>query len=443
MQRVALYIRVSTEEQALHGLSVEAQTEALDLWAKNSKVKVIDHYIDAGISARKKASKRPDLQRLLADVCAEKIDLVVFTKLDRWFRNIAEYYKVQEILDDHKVAWKAIHEDYDTTTASGRLKVNIMLSVAQDEADRTSERIKSVFDGKRQRREPVTGHVPYGYCIEGKRVIKDLQTENIVSDFFQQYLAMRSISKSIEYVETTHGVKLSYWTADKFLRSPAYYGEFGGVVDMCPAYISKEQHGKIVANRRNVSRKASGNRTYLFSGICFCSECGHRMAARTHHGTHIEYSCTYHYRDKSCDNKVNISENDIETFLLNNIDEKFRILKLYNMEKNTAPDGANDALEISKIKRKLSRLKDLYIDDLIEIDAYKRDYTNLTSNLTELVNRQATKKLGPDLNALKNVFVDNWQQMYSDMSRDEKRKFWVICISSINISSDRRIDFSF
>ena len=109
MQRVALYIRVSTEEQALHGLSVEAQTEALDLWAKNSKVKVIDHYIDAGISARKKASKRPDLQRLLADVCAEKIDLVVFTKLDRWFRNIAEYYKVQEILDDHKVAWKAIH----------------------------------------------------------------------------------------------------------------------------------------------------------------------------------------------------------------------------------------------------------------------------------------------------------------------------------------------
>ena len=79
---------------------------------------------------------------------AGKIDIVVFTKLDRWFRNIAEYYKVQEVLETHNVNWKTIHEDYDTSTASGRLKINIMLSVAQDEADRTSERIKAVFDSK-------------------------------------------------------------------------------------------------------------------------------------------------------------------------------------------------------------------------------------------------------------------------------------------------------
>ena len=124
----ALYIRVSTEEQAMHGLSVAAQTAALDTWAKQNQVKVVDHYVDAGISARKKASTRPELQRLLRDIEAGNIDLVVFTKLDRWFRNIGEYYRVQDILDKHKVNWKTIQEDYDTSTASGRLKINIMLS---------------------------------------------------------------------------------------------------------------------------------------------------------------------------------------------------------------------------------------------------------------------------------------------------------------------------
>jgi len=117
VQRVALYIRVSTEKQKLHGLSVEAQTAALDAWAKSVGVAVAGHYVDAGISARKKADKRPALQRLLQDVREGRIDLIVFTKLDRWFRNVGEYYKVQEILDDHKVAWRAIHEDYETATA--------------------------------------------------------------------------------------------------------------------------------------------------------------------------------------------------------------------------------------------------------------------------------------------------------------------------------------
>ena len=145
MKHVLGYVRVSTEEQAIHGLSIEAQTAALEDWAKSSGCKLLGIYTDAGISARKPASKRPALQQLLNDVRGGKGDLIVFTKLDRWFRNIAEYYKVQEVLEQHHVDWKTIQEDYDTSTASGRLKVNIMLSVAQDEADRTSERIKAVF----------------------------------------------------------------------------------------------------------------------------------------------------------------------------------------------------------------------------------------------------------------------------------------------------------
>ena len=118
MNRVFLYVRVSTEEQAIHGLSIEAQSASLKEWAKRGGYRIVDTYIDAGISARKPASKRPELQRLLEDIRAGKGDLVVFTKLDRWFRNISEYYKVQEVLEKHRVDWKTIQEDYDTTTAA-------------------------------------------------------------------------------------------------------------------------------------------------------------------------------------------------------------------------------------------------------------------------------------------------------------------------------------
>ena len=78
-----------------------------------------------------------------------KFVIILVTKLDRWFRNIGEYYKVQEILEAHNVSWKTIYEDYDTSTAAGRLKINIMLSVAQDEADRASERIKKCLMQKK------------------------------------------------------------------------------------------------------------------------------------------------------------------------------------------------------------------------------------------------------------------------------------------------------
>lgn len=220
LSRVFLYVRVSTEEQAVHGLSVEAQTAALTQWAQAAGHQVAGIYTDAGVSARKPASRRPELQRLLEDIRSGKGDLIAFTKLDRWFRNIAEYYKVQEILEAHKVSWKAIQEDYDTATASGRLKVNIMLSVAQDEADRASERIKAVFESKRQRLEPLTGNCPTGYKIEGKKLVKDPETEEAVTAFFQKFLACGSVSVTQSYVLETFGMRIEYQLASKMLDSP-------------------------------------------------------------------------------------------------------------------------------------------------------------------------------------------------------------------------------
>ena len=219
--RAALYPRVSTEEQAKFGLSIHDQQNDLEKYAKDHGMKIVGVFADAGFSARKKIEKRPAMMDLLRAVEEDKIDIILVTKLDRWFRNIGEYYKVQEILEAHNVNWKTIYEDYDTSTASGRLKINIMLAVAQDEADRTSERLKNVFDSKRERCEPLTGNKPLGYIIEGKKFVKDPKTEDAVNAFFKKYMACGSVSATQDYIREEYGLVIPYQGANKMLRSPA------------------------------------------------------------------------------------------------------------------------------------------------------------------------------------------------------------------------------
>lgn len=96
--RCALYDRVSTELQVRDGLSLDAQRRALTDYANAHGYEIVDYYSDEGITARKKMQNRKELLRLLEDVRADKIDLILVTKLDRWFRNIKDYHNTQAVL---------------------------------------------------------------------------------------------------------------------------------------------------------------------------------------------------------------------------------------------------------------------------------------------------------------------------------------------------------
>ena len=443
MKRVFLYVRVSTEEQVIHGLSIEAQTAALQEWAKANCHKVVDVYTDAGISARKPASKRPELQRLLEDIKAGKGDLIVFTKLDRWFRNIAEYYKVQEVLEKYHVDWKTIHEDYDTSTASGRLKINIMLSVAQDEADRTSERIKAVNIMKRARLEPLSGNCPTGYKIEGKRLVKDPEKEKAVNAFFQKYLACGSVSVAQKYVLETYGLRIEYQLASKMLDSPAYYGYYYDTENMTPAYITKEEYDRIQQLRVRTVRKTIKNRTYLFSGIALCGDCGCHLGARTNLRNKVPvYNCPGHYVKRSaCENRTNISERKVEAFLLDRIEDKMNAIQIeYQRIEASRPRETNYKQEILSLQRRLSKLKELYLNDLITLDEYRTDQDTMTKQLEHLQELEKPER-PPDFEKIKNALCLGWKEMYKDVSKEKKREFWHMLIKEIRIYPDRHIEF--
>ena len=105
-RRAAKYRRVSHKEQALKGFSLQAQDEMLDKFAKDNNLVIAGDYVDRGITAS--TLRRPALQQLLEDVKSGEIDVIIFTKLDRWFRSVSHYYKIQEILDTHNVPWRAV-----------------------------------------------------------------------------------------------------------------------------------------------------------------------------------------------------------------------------------------------------------------------------------------------------------------------------------------------
>jgi len=446
--RVACYPRVSTEEQKLRGLSIEDQTVALRTWAEQNGMKDITFYNDAGNSARKPYNKRPAMLRLLSDVQEGKIDLIIFTRLDRWFRNIAEYYKVQEILEKHNVVWKAIQEDYDTSTASGRLKINIMLSVAQDEADRDSERIRTVLAAKRERREPVSGHVPTGYKIEGKKIVKDPETEQGTAAFFENFLTYHSVERA-RSAAAEHGLTISYQLASSMLSKTAYYGHYSGVDGMCPAYITKEQHQQIQASRRKTERKTEGDRVYLFSGLVVCSECDRRFGARAHMywlrdggvRESVGYNCPGRYHHNDCSNNVNIREAAIEKYLLNNVSAELERY-CYNLERMAASGqpARNFEEERAKLRKKLSRLKDLYLNDIIDMELYRKDYESLNAQLDELAaaeNAQPVQTISTT--HLRTMFSSGWEDLYAQLSREDKQAFWRMGLSQIVVYPTRQI----
>lgn len=441
-KRAALYIRVSNEEQVRHGLSLSDQRTALESYAKAHGLSVVGVYEDAGISARKPYKKRPALLRLLSDVEAHKLDIILFIKLDRWFRNVGNYYAVQEVLDRNHVVWQATCEDYETQTAAGRLKVNIMLSVAQDEADRTSERIKFVFEGKRERNEPLCGSVPVGYKIEGKRIVKDPAAEAAVSAFFRKYLACGSVFQTQDYVRLEYGLPLEYQRASDMLGNPAYYGHCFGKDDFCPPYITKQEYDKIQSMRKRVTRRPIKNRVYLFSGLMRCGECGGSLGGRTETTGGVKfYNCPIRYnRHGACGNNKNISEKKVERYLLDTVEAKMNALK-YEIASLAGQQAEKDySAEIRALKGKIARLKDLYLNDLISLDEYKSDRQTMTDKIAELEAKQEPVKI-PDCSAIEQALASGWQTLYEELPIEKKREFWRIIIREIRFYPDRHIEY--
>lgn len=444
--RVALYIRVSTEEQALHGYSLEAQEAALKQYAIEHDYKIVQIYHDEGFSARKPVMRRKVMQDLLSDVRAGKIDMILFTKLDRWFRSVGDYHQVQAVLDKHGVAWKTILEDYQTATADGRLKVNIMLSVAENEADRTSERIKFVFQNKLQNKEYFCGGAlaPYGYqavMIDGKRrLIKDPETEEIVSAFWARMIKYRNTRRSARETNLEYGCTRDHQTWTKLVRSKIYTGEFRGIKDFCPAYISERDWQELQHPERRI-KSTQGDRVYLFVGLLRCPVCGCTLKAnyKTYPKDRSKEFYSYRCSAKTlgrCTFSRHFSERKLEKYLVAHLREALEAYIAKMQLSSAAPKKKRKKTDTTKLKDQLRRLNVIYLAGNISDNDYNAQAAAIRDAIANA--EQEEKQLAQviDFTALRQLLNTNFEASYKAMSREEKQRFWHTIIEEIRFDDN-------
>lgn len=441
MIRTAVYMRVSSDKQAQEGDSIPAQRNALKKYIDDRDDLILaGEYLDDGISGTK--ADRDELSHLLDDVKGGRIDLIIFTKLDRWFRSVRHYTTTQALLDKYKVDWKAIWEPiYDTTTPQGRLIINQMMSIAQFEAENTGQRIRQVQKYKVSQGEVISGSTPPGYTIVEKHLIPD-ELAPTVAAAFQYYDLCGSIRKTMARFD---GLPRTQPAFKNMLMNEKYIGRMRDNSNFCPPIVSRELFDS-VQRKLSINVKSSQKWTYIFSGLIKCGECGRSMGGnrrkrvrKSHTYIEYQYRCPGHFVGgvKRCDNCKVICESQLEKHLLDTIRPQIQgIILEYEVEQAQPKDNK---AQVQSVRAKMDRLKELYINGLIDLDEYKVEKEKYDDLIRELEKETAP----PNLDALKDMLKTNIEELYMDMTKEEKRYFWRSIIKEIRMGVDRvyHVDF--
>lgn len=450
--RCAIYIRVSSAEQVMHGKSLEAQLSYLTEYADRKGWKVIGHFADEGKTARKELKRRKAIKELLEHVKNDEIDIVLFWKMDRWFRNVADFYKVQDILDAHDCKWVAAAEpSMNLDTREGRLNVNIMLSINQNETDTTSERIRFVNEASIRQGKAIFGDaaLPFGYKVEAvdgvKRLVKDPDREALVNEIFEHYFTYQSKTGTVKYINRKYGDVFSINSMLNMCKSPFYYGAYRDNANYCPAYITKEQYDIMQSiNAKNIkSREKQNNQDpYLFSGLFVCPLCGRRLAsARRIRGKQKRYyryyRCLNHYTNSACDYSKVMNEKVCEDYLINNI-ERLILEKEIEVKTITAEKKSTEKIiNVNDYRKELDRLNNMYQKGRISEEKYDAEYARISAILKEYEdNILPFPSSNKSFDKIKQTLSSDWLTIYQSLDRENKRAFWRSIIASIECNID-------
>lgn len=445
MQYAACYCRVSHDEQVKFGFSIQAQKDALEKYCKEHNYKY-EFYIDEGISASS-MKKRKALNEMLDK--SNVFDIILFTKLDRLSRNVLDANNINQLLINNKCTMKAIDEDdVDTSTADGTFIFNLKVSLAQREIEKTSERIKFVFQSKRDKGEITSGTVKYGYKVVNRKYeINKEEAENI-RGLYKKYIETNGNYQETYKYFVTHFPKKGTDAMSMYLRDTAYIGKYKlyrkniYLNDYIPPILDEDTFSK--AQQLHIKRPVFNSRNQsldLFAGLVICDICKNRMCKKVDNRVKnkiVRYSCDYSSRfivgttKRKCSNHTTIREDNIEKYLLENLKEKF---ENYKIKVKVIPRQPKDnSADIKKIKNKINKLKDLYLDDLIDKETYQSDYKKYNQELNKLENQKTTFK-PRDFSKIEKILNSDYTTIYNQLTTENKKRFWLSIIDKIYISN--------
>jgi len=242
-RKCAIYTRKSSDEGLEQSFnSLDAQREAAEAYIASQRhegwTAIRDHYDDGGFSGG--TMERPALQRLLADIEASRVDVVLVYKVDRLTRSLTDFSRIIEVFDRRAISFVSVTQQFNTTTSMGRLTLNVLLSFAQFEREVTGERIRDKVRASRQKGMWMGGLPPLGFDIVERRLIVNVNEVPTVRHIFERYVAIRSVRRLRDELERDDVVSKDYvsqsgrcWGGTSFspnalitlLRNRVYIGE--------------------------------------------------------------------------------------------------------------------------------------------------------------------------------------------------------------------------
>ena len=408
-KKCGLYMRVSTDDQAREGFTLPEQKERLESFCKFKGYEIVDYYEDAGISA-KTGNHRPEFERLKDDIKAKKINTIIALKLDRITRSIYDWENLMTFLDENNAYLDCVNDEINTTSANGKMISRLLMSVSQNEIERTSERTKVGLAGAIK-----CGHIPHiaplGYKHEDKKLVIDYSTKDIVVRIFDLYYNGYSYQKISNLFNEEKVLGKDNWrdsTIVTILENEIYKGDFvHGKRTKHPTYyedvvepiISKEMWEDCQVQKKKNSRSYKRTLTYLYLQKLKCPKCnrilGGKATTKKNGNTYFYYYCN--------DCKIEFKEKVINDYFSQFIDELTEYDSVVNQfflpmikQKFDEPKEQLEK-EINEQKSKLERIKKAYINGVFELKEYETEKKIVEKAIEELQNELNTTDISEEL----------------------------------------------
>ena len=393
-----LYMRVSTEDQAREGFSLPEQKERLEAYCKFKGFVIKDYYTDAGISA-KTGNYRPEFERLKEDIKSKKINTIIALKQDRITRSIFDWEELMRFLEENDAYLDCVNDDINTTNANGKMVSRILMSVSQQEIERTSERTKVGLAGAIKQ-----GHIPHqaplGYKHENKKLVIDHLTKDVVIRIFELYHKGMSYQKISTLFNKEQVLGKTNWRDSSIvaiLENEIYKGDFvHGKRTKHPTYyenvvepiVSKEMWEECQVQKKKNSKSYQRTLTYLFLQKLRCPKCNRILGGKATQKKNG--NIYYYYYCHDC--KINFKESLVEEYFNDFVNELVEYDSVVNqfflpMIKQKFDEPQEELKkDINKQKDKLERIKRAYINGVFNLEEYNDERKLVESSLEKLQN---------------------------------------------------------
>ena len=457
-----LYPRVSTDDQVREGFSLDEQEKEMKKLCMYKNYQIYKVYREEGVSA--KNMNRPKFQEMMQDLKDGKINRIIVYKLDRLTRSIQDLEVICKLIEKYHCSLDSVSEEINTDTAMGVFFIRMTTILAQLEIERTSERTKFGLKGAAKNGH-FCGKAPIGYRkINKKLVIDDLESE-VVKEIFDDYVNGLSVCTITKKLNNKNALNRNWRTTtiDRMLSNYIYCGDYLygkraknmkpiHLENICPAIIDKETFKMVQTQKERNLKNYTRKHTYVYMQKIVCSKCNKIMGGSSstskNKPTQIYYKCNCcntRINEKKIEKPLMLFLNDmLDYYLL--IDNNFK--SFFNEDLNIEIDKYNKMLD--KCNKKLKKIKEAYLDDLIDKDefiteekAIKSQINDLELKLNHLNNANNNENNKKDLNLYYNLlqlekmkyksYYVRKNGLWNKLTKEQKSKLIMKYIDSIEI----------